>query len=81
MGNHGGMSQQPQHRSRHEDDATAQPEEPEQPPAEALEGYPPEASPQPDDNTEPLQVVGEQTDPGRRLEVFPEDEEATERRD
>ncbi len=51
--------------------------EPAPPPSEALQGYPPEASPQADEDTEPVQVVGEQVDPGRRLDVFPEDEGTT----
>lgn len=45
------------------------------PPPEPMKGYPPEAAPATDDGTEPVTVPGEQTDPERRLEVFPEDEQ------
>lgn len=36
--------------------------------------YPPEADPAPDDDTAPAEVPGEQVDPDRRVEQFPEDE-------
>ncbi len=68
------MSEDSQQQSRHEAATASQPQQVGQPPAEALKGYPAEASPEPDDSTEPVQVVGEQTDPARRLDVFPEDE-------
>lgn len=42
-------------------------------PATTTKPYPPEADPLPDDDTPAAEVAGEQTDPQRRTEVFPED--------
>lgn len=60
------MSDQPHHRTG-PDGATAEP------PPESMQGYPPEADPEPDVVTPPVEVPGEQTSPTRRLDVFPED--------
>ncbi|MGJ7441786.1 hypothetical protein [Aquipuribacter sp. MA13-6] len=64
------MTQQPDHPTGHQDGSTSA----EQPPSEVLTGYPPEAAPAADDGTEAVAVPGEQTDPDRRLDVFPEDD-------
>lgn len=42
-------------------------------PPEVLQAYPPEAAPAADEDTKPVVVPGEQTDPQRRRDVFPED--------
>lgn len=69
-GNEGRMTQTSRHEIRHE----GTPFEPV--PREAMSGgYPPEADPAPDDDSTPDEVPGEQVDPDRRLEQFPEDDE------
>ncbi len=64
------MTEHPDHTQKDQDGSTS----PAQPPAEALRGYPPEAAPATEDGTEPVVVPGEQTDPERRADVFPEDD-------
>ncbi|WP_380164960.1 hypothetical protein [Jannaschia sp. R86511] len=72
------MTEHPQHDAEPQDrGAEGSADVPPEAPHPALAGYPREAAPEPDDDTAPVVVPGEQVSPAHRQDVFPEDDGPT----